>query len=277
MPSLKLYDMNAKEVGAIELSDLFDMEYNEPLIHQAVVTRLANERQGTKSTLTRSEVRGGGAKPWRQKGTGRARQGSIRSPQWVKGGVVFAPKSRDFSKKMNVMARRIAIFSALSQKVRDGEMIVIDEIAVAAPKTKVMVKFLNAFKLDKTVLVVMSNADENVRRASANLAKVTTIPVEQINTYDVVKNAKIVISKDAVLALEDVYGADEEEVAKAEPEAIEEAPVAPEKPKKATKKAAAEPAAEPAAEEAPVKKTTRKKTAKAEEAPAAEKSEEVAE
>ena len=277
MPSLKLYDMNAKEVGAIELSDLFDMEYNEPLIHQAVVTRLANERQGTKSTLTRSEVRGGGAKPWRQKGTGRARQGSIRSPQWVKGGVVFAPKSRDFSKKMNVMARRIAIFSALSQKVRDGEMIGIDEIAVAAPKTKEMVKFLNAFKLDKTVLVVMSNADENVRRASANLAKVTTIPVEQINTYDVVKNAKIVISKDAVLALEDVYGADEEEVAKAEPEAIEEAPVAPEKPKKATKKAAAEPAAEPAAEEAPVKKTTRKKTAKAEEAPAAEKSEEVAE
>ena len=277
MPSLKLYDMNAKEVGAIELSDLFDMEYNEPLIHQAVVTRLANERQGTKSTLTRSEVRGGGAKPWRQKGTGRARQGSIRSPQWVKGGVGFAPKSRDFSKKMNVMARRIAIFSALSQKVRDGEMIVIDEIAVAAPKTKEMVKFLNAFKLDKTVLVVMSNADENVRRASANLAKVTTIPVEQINTYDVVKNAKIVISKDAVLALEDVYGADEEEVAKAEPEAIEEAPVAPEKPKKATKKAAAEPAAEPAAEEAPVKKTTRKKTAKAEEAPAAEKSEEVAE
>ena len=277
MPSLKLYDMNAKEVGAIELSDLFDMEYNEPLIHQAVVTRLANERQGTKSTLTRSEVRGGGAKPWRQKGTGRARQGSIRSPQWVKGGVVFAPKSRDFSKKMNVMARRIAIFSALSQKVRDGEMIVIDEIAVAAPKTKEMVKFLNAFKLDKTVLVVMSNADENVRRASANLAKVTTIPVEQINTYDVVKNAKIVISKDAVLALEDVYGADEEEVAEAEPEAIEEAPVAPEKPQKATKKAAAEPAAEPAAEEAPVKKTTRKKTAKAEEAPAAEKSEEVAE
>lgn len=232
MPSLKLYDMNAKEVGAIELSDLFDMEYNEPLIHQAVVTRLANERQGTKSTLTRSEVRGGGAKPWRQKGTGRARQGSIRSPQWVKGGVVFAPKSRDFSKKMNVMARRIAIFSALSQKVRDGEMIVIDEIAVAAPKTKEMVKFLNAFKLDKTVLVVMSNADENVRRASANLAKVTTIPVEQINTYDVVKNAKIVISKDAVLALEDVYGADEEEVAKAEPEAIEEAPRCPRKAQK---------------------------------------------
>lgn len=133
---------------------------------------------------------------------------------------------------MNVMARRIAIFSALSQKVRDGEMIVIDEIAVAAPKTKEMVKFLNAFKLDKTVLVVMSNADENVRRASANLAKVTTIPVEQINTYDVVKNAKIVISKDAVLALEDVYGADEEEVAKAEPKRSRRRPLPPKSPKR---------------------------------------------
>lgn len=276
MPSLKLYDMNAKEVGTIELSDLFDMEYNEPLIHQAVVTRLANERQGTKSALTRSEVRGGGAKPWRQKGTGRARQGSIRSPQWVKGGVVFAPKSRDFSKKMNVMARRIATFSALSQKVRDGEVIVIDNIAVAAPKTKEMVKFLNAFKLDKTVLVVMSNADENVRRASANLAKVTTIPVEQLNTYDVVKNAKIVLSKTAVEALEEVYGAEEEPV-EAVAEAIEE-PAAEEKPaKKASKKKAEEAEATEAAEEAPKKTTKKKAAAKAEEAPAAEKSEEVAE
>ena len=122
MPSVKLYDMKANEVGKLDLNDaLFNAEYNESVIHQAVVTRLANERQGTKSTLTRSEVRGGGAKPWRQKGTGRARQGSIRSPQWVKGGVVFAPKSRDFSKKMNVMAKRVALFSALSQKIRDDE------------------------------------------------------------------------------------------------------------------------------------------------------------
>ena len=199
--------MQAKEVGAIELNDaLFQIEYNEPLIHQAVVTRLSNERQGTKSTLTRSEVRGGGAKPWRQKGTGRARQGSIRSPQWVKGGVVFAPKSRDFSKKMNVKAKEVALFSALSQKIRDDEVIFIDEIKVAAPKTKEMANFLKAFELEKSVLLVMDNADENVLRASSNLAKLTTIPVEQINTYDVVKNAKIVISKKSIEQIEEVYG-----------------------------------------------------------------------
>jgi 50S ribosomal protein L4 len=171
-----------------------------------VVTRLCNERQGTKSTLTRSEVRGGGAKPWRQKGTGRARQGSIRSPQWVKGGVVFAPKSRDFSKKMNVKAREVALFSALSQKVRDDEIIFIDEIKVAAPKTKEMAAFLKAFKLDKTVLVVMDNDDEAVLRACSNIPEITTIPVDQINTYDVVRNAKIVISQKAVQRIQEVYG-----------------------------------------------------------------------
>ena len=142
MPSVKVYKMDGSEAGEMQLSDkIFGAEYNEPLIHQAVVTRLANERQGTKSTLTRTEVRGGGAKPWRQKGTGRARQGSIRAPQWTKGGVVFAPKSRDFSKKMNVEARRGALFSALSKKVADGELIVVDKLEVSAPKTKEMVKF----------------------------------------------------------------------------------------------------------------------------------------
>ena len=207
MPSVKLYNMKANEVGTIDLPDaLFNAEYNEPVIHQAIVTRLANERQGTKSTLTRSEVRGGGAKPWRQKGTGRARQGSIRSPQWVKGGVVFAPKSRDFSKKMNVKAKEVALFSALSQKVRDNEVIFIDEIKVEAAKTKEMVAFLNAFKLDKTVLMVMDNADEAVLRASANIKEISTIPASQINTYDVVKNAKIVISKTAVEQIKEVYG-----------------------------------------------------------------------
>ena len=207
MPSVKLYDMKAKEVGTLELSDaLFNTEYNESVIHQAVVARLANERQGTKSTLTRSEVRGGGAKPWRQKGTGRARQGSIRSPQWVHGGVVFAPKPRDFSKKMNVTAKKVALFSALSQKIRDDEVIFIDEIKVDAPKTKEMVAFLKAFELDKTVLVVMDNSDEAVLRACANLAKVSTIPANMINTYDVVKNAKLVISKQAVKQIEEVYG-----------------------------------------------------------------------
>lgn len=206
MPSVKLYNMNASEVGTLELSELFNAEYNESVIHQAVVARLANERQGTKSTLTRSEVRGGGRKPWRQKGTGRARQGSIRSPQWVKGGVVFAPKSRDFSKKMNVMAKRVALFSALSQKIRDDEVIFIDDIKVAAPKTKEIANFLKAFKLDKTVLIVMDNSDEAVLRACANIGAISTMQVGQINTYDVVKNAKVVISKKAVEQIQEVYG-----------------------------------------------------------------------
>ena len=198
--------MKANEVGALELSDVFNAEYNEAVIHQAVVTRLANERQGTKSTLTRSEVRGGGAKPWRQKGTGRARQGSIRSPQWVKGGVVFAPKSRDFSKKMNAKAKEVALLSALSQKIRDDEVLFIDEIKVAEAKTKEMAAFLKAFNLEKSVLLVMDNNDQAVLRASANIANVSTLPVEQINTYDVVKNCKIVISKQAAKQIEEVYG-----------------------------------------------------------------------
>jgi len=207
MANVKLYDMKANVIGNLELPDaLFNTEYNESVIHQAIVQRLANERQGTKSTLTRSEVRGGGAKPWRQKGTGRARQGSIRSPQWVKGGVVFAPKSRDFSKKMNEKAKQVALFSALSQKIRDDEVIFIDEIKVKAPKTKEMVAFLKAFNLEKTVLVVMDDADEAVLRAAANLEKVSTMQARQINTYDVVRNAKIVISKKAVEQIEEVYG-----------------------------------------------------------------------
>ena len=199
--------MQAKEVGTLELPDaLFNTEYNESVIHQAVVARLANERQGTKSTLTRSEVRGGGAKPWRQKGTGRARQGSIRSPQWVKGGVVFAPKSRDFSKKMNAKAKEVALFSALSQKIRDDEVIFVDEIKVNEAKTKEMAAFLKAFDLAKTVLLVMDNNDENVIRASANIKAISTIASNQLNTYDVVKNNKLVISKQAVQQIQEVYG-----------------------------------------------------------------------
>jgi large subunit ribosomal protein L4 len=207
MPSVKLYDMKAKEVGTLELSDaLFNAEYNEAVIHQAVVARLANERQGTKSTLTRSEVRGGGAKPWRQKGTGRARQGSIRSPQWIKGGVVFAPKSRDFSKKMNITAKRVALFSALTKKIADNEFFVIDNLTVENGKTKEMVAFMDAFKFDKTVLVVMGDNNVNVIRASANIPTLETIPVEQLNTYAVVKNAVVVLAQSAVEKLEEVYG-----------------------------------------------------------------------
>ena len=207
MPSVKLYNMKANEVGTIDLPDaLFNAEYNEPVIHQAIVTRLANERQGTKSSLTRSEVRGGGKKPYRQKGTGSARQGSTRAPHWTHGGVVFAPKSRDFSKKMNITAKRVALFSALSKKVADEQLYVIDNLSVENGKTKEMVAFLNAFKLEKTVLMVMDNADEAVLRASANIKAISTIPACQINTYDVVKNAKIVISKTAVEQIKEVYG-----------------------------------------------------------------------
>ncbi len=206
MPSVKLYDMKKNEVGSLELNEvLFNAEYNEPVIHQAVVTRLSNERQGTKSTLTRSEVRGGGAKPWRQKGTGRARQGSIRSPQWIKGGVVFAPKPRDFSKKMNVKAKEVALFSALSQKIRDNEVFFIDEIKSEAGKTKEMVAFLKAFEIAKSVLIVMDNSDEKVLRACANLQEVTTVPATLLSTYEVVRNAKIVMSKKAVEQIEEAY------------------------------------------------------------------------
>ncbi len=199
MPSIKVYNMNGSEVGEMELDEnFFGLEYNEPLIHQAVVTRLANERQGTKSTLTRTEVSGGGAKPWRQKGTGRARQGSTRSPQWTHGGVVFAPKSRDFSKKMNVTAKRIALCSALSKKVADGEFIVVDELKVAEGKTKEMVAFQRALNLDKKTLLVMDNADELVIRSARNLDNLATLPVSQLSTYEVVANAVVVMTKAAV-------------------------------------------------------------------------------
>ena len=206
MPSIKVFNMKNEEVGSMELSEIFAIEYNEPLIHQAVVTRLANERQGTKSSLTRSEVRGGGKKPWRQKGTGSARQGSTRAPQWIKGGVVFAPKSRDFSKKMNITAKRVALFSALSKKLADNEFFVIDNLAVENGKTKEMVAFLDAFKFEKTVLMVMGNNDVKVIRAASNIPTLSTINVEQLNTYEVVKNAVVVLAKSAVDKLEEAYG-----------------------------------------------------------------------
>ena len=205
MAAIKVYNMKGSEVGTMELNDsVFAVEYKEPLIHQAVVTRLANERQGTKSTLTRSEVRGGGIKPWRQKGTGRARQGSIRAPQWIKGGVVFAPKSRDFSKKMNATAKKVALLSALSKKVADGEFIVVDELKVSAPKTKEMAAFAKALNLNKTALVVMDNDDVNVIRAAANLPKLETLPLAQLSTYEVVANNKIVMTKAAVEKFQEV-------------------------------------------------------------------------
>ena len=204
MAAIKVLNMSGAEVGEIELNDnVFGVEYKESLIHQAVVTRLANERQGTKSTLTRTEVRGGGIKPWRQKGTGRARQGSIRAPQWIKGGVVFAPKSRDFSKKMNEKAKKAALLSALSKKVADGEFIVVDELKVSAPKTKEMAAFAKALNLNKA-LVVMDNDDVNVIRAAANLPKLSTLPLAQLSTYEVVVSAVVVMTKAAVEKFQEV-------------------------------------------------------------------------
>ena len=214
MANEKVYNMKGAEVESLELNDsVFGVEYNEPLIHQAVVTYLANQRQGTKSTLTRTEVRGGGVKPWRQKGTGRARQGSTRAPQWTHGGVVFAPKSRDFSKKMNIGARRGAILSALSKKLTDGELIVVDELKVSAPKTKEMEAFRKALKLEKRTVVVMDQNDPDVILAARNLPTLTTISVGEINTYELVANAVVVLTKGSVEALEAMYGISEEEVA----------------------------------------------------------------
>ncbi|MCD8293762.1 MAG: 50S ribosomal protein L4 [Clostridia bacterium] len=207
MPSVKVYKMDGTECGEIELSDkVFGAEYNEPLIHQAVVTRLANERQGTKSALTRSEVRGGGIKPWKQKGTGRARQGSIRAPQWIKGGVVFAPKPRDFSKAMNKKARIGAMLSALSKKVTDGELIVVDKLEVENGKTKEMVAFAKALNLDKSAIIYMDSVDDKVRLACRNIPKISTLPIEQISTYEIVANAKVVLTAADVQKLEEAYG-----------------------------------------------------------------------
>ena len=206
MPTIKVYKMDGTEAGTMKLNDkVFGVEYNEPLIHQAVVTRLANERQGTKSTLTRTEVRGGGRKPWRQKGTGNARQGSIRAPQWIKGGVVFAPKPRDFSKDMNKKAKVAALLSALSKKVADGEFVVVDKLEVKEGKTKEMVAFQKALGLEKSAIIYMDNDDVNVIRAAQNIQKLSTLPVAQISTYEVVANAKVVMTKAAVKKIEEVY------------------------------------------------------------------------
>ena len=201
---VKVYNTSAVEVGSVELNDaVFGCDYNEALIHQAVVAYQANQRQGTKSALTRTEVRGGGIKPWRQKGTGRARQGSIRAPQWIKGGVVFAPKSRDFSKKMNDKAKKAALLSALSKKVADGEFVVVDALT-STGKTKEMAAFAKALGLTKSAVVVMDNDDVNVIRAMANLPKVSTLPLAQLSTYEVVANSKVVMTKAAVEKFQEV-------------------------------------------------------------------------
>lgn len=207
MPKANLYDITGKQVGEVELAEaVFGIEPNETAVHAVVKNHLANCRQGTQSALTRGEVSGGGRKPWRQKGTGNARQGSIRAPQWIKGGVVFAPKSRDFSKKMNKFARRGALLSAISKRLADNDLYVIDNIAVKDGKTKEMVEFMKAFKFEKSVLIVMSDNDSLVIRAARNIGTLQTLPVNELNTYDVVKNSVLVMSADAVDAVQELYG-----------------------------------------------------------------------
>lgn len=202
----KLYNMNAEEVGTLNLSDnLFAADYNEPLIHEVVVAYNANQRQGTKSTLTRSEVRGHAKKPYRQKHTGRARHGSTKSPEYKGGGVVFAPKPRDFSKKLNKQVKKIAFASAMSEKLRQNEIVFIDEFKLAEPKTKEVVKFLNAFGLNKSVVIVTDEKNADALRAAGNLQNVQIQIAELLSTYDVVANNKVVMTKDAVKSLEEAY------------------------------------------------------------------------
>ena len=202
----KLYNMNAEEVGTLNLSDnLFAADYNEPLIHEVVVAYDANQRQGTKSTLTRSEVRGHAKKPYRQKHTGRARHGSTKSPEYKGGGVVFAPKPRDFSKKLNKQVKKIAFASAMSEKLRQNEIVFIDEFKLAEPKTKEVVKFLNAFGLNKSVVIVTDEKNADALRAAGNLQNVQIQIAELLSTYDVVANNKVVMTKDAVKSLEEAY------------------------------------------------------------------------
>ena len=205
MATVKVYNIEGKEVGSMELNDaIFGVEVNTHLMHMAVVQQLANKRQGTQSALTRAEVSGGGRKPWRQKGTGHARQGSTRSPQWKGGGVVFAPKPRDYSFKMNKKEKALAIKSALTSRVQEDKIIVLDGISFNEIKTKQMKSVLDSLKLDKA-LVVLDKKDDNVILSSRNLPRVRTALSNAINVYDIVKYDTVVITKDAVAQIEEVY------------------------------------------------------------------------
>ena len=205
MANVTVYNMEGNEVGTMELNDaVFGVEVNEHLVHLAVVRQLANKRQGTQKAKTRSEVSGGGRKPWRQKGTGHARQGSIRAPQWTGGGVVFAPVPRDYEVKMNKKERRAALKSALTSKVQDNKLVVVDSLALAEAKTKEMQKVLTNLKADKA-LVITAADDQNVVIAARNIADVQTATVNTMNVYDVMKHNTVVVTKDAVASIEEVY------------------------------------------------------------------------
>jgi large subunit ribosomal protein L4 len=206
MPKVDLYDISGKVIGDIELSDsLFGIKVNQYAVHQVVVNQLANKRQGTQSTKTKSEVRGGGIKPWRQKGTGRARQGSIRSAQWVKGGIVLGPKPRSYRYTLPKKLKRVALKSALSSKLNENEIFVLDKLNFDTYKTKQMAEVLKNLKVEDSAVIVLADKNENVQLAARNLPGVKTLLVNTMNVYDIVKHRKFIITKDAVSKVEEVY------------------------------------------------------------------------
>lgn len=206
MPKLDVLNVSGEKIGDIELNPgIFGIEVNQHVLHDVVKNYLANQRQGTQSAKTRAEVRGGGKKPFRQKGTGRARQGTIRAPHYVGGGVAFAPKPRDYSYKLPKRVKRLALFSALSAKVAAGEIIVLDELAMDAPKTKDMVNILSNIKAEKKSLIVLSEVNDNVLRSSNNIPGVATTFVGSLNVYDILNHNNFVITKKALETIEEVY------------------------------------------------------------------------
>ena len=206
MPKIDVYDINGKKVKEVELKEeIFGIEPNEAVVHSVLVNFLANQRQGTQSTKTRSEVAGGGRKPWRQKGTGRARQGSIRAPQWIKGGIALGPKPRSYKYTVNKQEKRLAIKSVLSSKVLENELVVVDELPLKEIKTKEMVKVLSNLKVDGKALVMLPEKNEKVQKSARNIEGVKTTLVGTINVYDLLKYNKLVVTEDTVKKLEEVY------------------------------------------------------------------------
>ncbi len=206
MPKIEVYDINGKKVKEVELkNEVFGIEPNEAVVHSVLVNFLANQRQGTQSTKTRSEVSGGGKKPWRQKGTGRARQGSIRAPQWIKGGIALGPKPRSYKYTVNKKERQLAIKSLLSSKVLENNLVVVDSLPLKEIKTKEMVKALSNLKVEGKALIMLSEKNENVQKSARNIEGVKTTLVGTINVYDLLKYNKLVLTLDTVKKLEEVY------------------------------------------------------------------------
>ena len=206
MPKIDVYNIEGKKVNDVELKeDIFGIIPNEELVHSVIVNYLANQRQGTQSTKTRAEVRGGGKKPWRQKGTGRARQGSIRAPQWIKGGIALGPKPRDYSYRTNKKERQLAIRSVLSSKVLEKELTVVDKLELAEIKTKTMVKALSDLKVEGTTLIILPEQNKNVLMSARNIEGVKTILINNINVFDLLKYNKLVLPLETVKKLEEVY------------------------------------------------------------------------